>query len=29
MHMFDWIFFAIMIPAPLLLLWDLFLNREA
>ena len=24
---FDWIFFAIMIPPPLYLLWDLFKNR--
>ena len=28
MHMFDWIFFAIMIPVPALLLWDMYLNRE-
>lgn len=29
MHMFDWIFFAIMIPAPLFLLWDAYINRAA
>ena len=27
MHMFDWIFFAIMIPIPALLAWDMYLNR--
>ena len=26
-QMFDWIFFAIMIPPPVLLLWDLLRNR--
>ncbi len=29
MHMFDWIFFAIMIPIPALLAWDMYLNRPA
>ena len=29
MHMFDWIFFAIVIPIPALLAWDMYLNREA
>ena len=27
-HMFDWIFFGIMIPVPALLALDLYLNRE-
>ena len=29
MHMFDWIFFAIMIPIPALLAFDLYVNRRA
>ena len=29
MHMFDWIFFGIMVPAPLLLVWDMYLNRRS
>ena len=29
MHMFDWIFFGIMIPLPALLAWDMYLNRES
>jgi len=28
-QMFDWIFFAIIIPPPLFLLWDWFRNRAA
>lgn len=28
-QMFDWIFFAIILPPPLLLLWDWFRNRAA
>ena len=28
-QMFDWIFFAIILPPPLFLLWDLLRNREA
>ena len=27
--MFDWIFFAIMIPVPALLAWDMYLNRPS
>ena len=26
-QMFDWIFFAIMIPFPAFLLWDFYRNR--
>ena len=28
-QMFDWIFFAIILPPPLFLLWDLLRNRAA
>ena len=28
-QMFDWIFFAIILPPPLFLLWDLLRNRTA
>lgn len=28
MHMFDWIFFAIMIPTPALLAWDMYVHRK-
>ena len=28
-QMFDWIFFAIILPPPLLLLWDLLRDRAA
>ena len=28
-QMFDWIFFAIVIPFPAFLLWDFYLNRDA
>ena len=27
MHMFDWIFFAIMIPTPALLVWNMYSHR--
>lgn len=27
-QMFDWIFFAIVLPVPILLLWDWLRNRE-
>ena len=28
MHMFDWVFFGIVVPTPTLLLLDLYLNRK-
>ena len=28
-QMFDWIFFAIILPPPIFLLWDLLRNRAA
>ena len=28
-QMFDWIFFAIILPPPILLLWDMLRNRAA
>ncbi len=28
-QMFDWIFFAIILPPPILLLWDLLRNQAA
>lgn len=28
-QMFDWIFFAIMLPFPAFLLWDFYRNRDA
>lgn len=28
-QMFDWIFFAIVIPFPAFLLWDFYRNRDA
>ena len=28
MYMFDWIFFAIIIPIPLLVVGDMYLNRK-
>jgi hypothetical protein len=27
-QMFDWIFFAIVLPFPLFLLWDFYRNRD-
>ncbi|MDB5646226.1 MAG: hypothetical protein JWQ05_1895 [Methylobacterium sp.] len=27
-QMFDWIFFAIVLPVPLLLVWDWYRHRE-